>query len=73
MKPATRWLPVSALAAVFVLLYWPALNEFVYDWWHDDNYSHGFLIPVISGYLLWQKREALQNVEIRQNRWGCCC
>ena len=70
MKPATRWLPVSALAAVFVLLYWPALNEFVYDWWHDDNYSHGFLIPVISGYLLWQKREALQKVEIRQNRWG---
>ena len=70
MKPATRWLPVSALAAVFVLLYWPALNEFVYDWWHDDNYSHGFLIPVISGYLLWQKRAALQNVEIRQNRWG---
>ncbi len=70
MKPATRWLPVSALAAVFVLLYWPALNEFVYDWWHDDNYSHGFLIPLISGYLIWQKREVLQNVEIRQNRWG---
>ncbi len=70
MKPKTSWLPASALAAVFVLLYWPAINEFIYDWWHDDNYSHGFLIPLISGYLLWQKREVLQNVEIRQNRWG---
>ena len=62
--------PLLLLITTLLFLYWPALNEFVYDWWHDDNYSHGFLIPVISGYLLWQKREVLKNVEIQQNRWG---
>ena len=63
MKPKRSWLPASALAFVFVLLYWPAINEFIYDWWHDDNYSHGFLIPVISGYFLWQKRDKIKTIE----------
>ncbi len=70
IKSFKSLLPLLLLALAVILLYLPAINEFVYDWWHDDNYSHGFLIPVISGYLLWQKRKVLQNVEIRQNRWG---
>ncbi len=70
IKSFKSWLPLFLLALAVILLYWPAINEFIYDWWHDDNYSHGFLIPLISGYLLWQKRQALQNVEIRQNRLG---
>lgn len=65
-----KWAPLVLLAGVFVFLYWPALNEFVYDWWHDDNYSHGFLIPVISGYLLWQKKEDILQAERSKNNLG---
>lgn len=64
------WTPVLLVAGVFIFLYWPALNEFVYDWSHDDNYSHGFLIPVISGYLLWQKKEAILQAEYGRNGLG---
>jgi exosortase A len=27
----------------------------------DSHYSHGFLIPLISGYLIWRKRDELNN------------
>ena len=60
------WLFTTAIVVVFVWLYLPAMNEFIYDWWHDDNYSHGFLIPVISGYLLWRKRDELRSLERTQ-------
>ncbi len=32
---------------------------FVYDWSHDDNYSHGFLVPIIVAYLVWTKKEQI--------------
>jgi len=58
--------PFALTILVFVgvvVLYWPAINEFIYDWSNDDNYSHGFLIPFISAYLLWQKKDELISVE----------
>ena len=63
-------LPWLLLLAAFVFVYWAAINEFVYDWAHDDNYSHGFLIPVISAGLLWHKRAAIARVRIRKSTAG---
>ncbi|MCB2230076.1 exosortase/archaeosortase family protein [bacterium] len=47
--------------ALLVVIYLPTLIDLVGDWWTDSNYSHGFLIPVVSGYLLWKKRDELQK------------
>lgn len=57
-RPTPVWLtslPYLLLAAFYA----PVLYELVWDWAHDDNYSHGFLIPVVSAYLLWTKRKEL--------------
>lgn len=32
------------------LLFWPNLQHFVHTWSTDENYSHGFLVPLISLY-----------------------
>jgi len=29
----------------------------------DSHYSHGFLIPLVSGWLIWQKRDALRTLK----------
>jgi exosortase len=50
----------AALTIVFVLTYRPVCVEWVRDWIRDPNYNHGFLIPLISGYLLWSKRHQLR-------------
>ena len=56
-----KWLLVPALA--LIAIYWPALVDLVSDWYNDANYSHGFLIPLISGWLLWHRRQKFQTVK----------
>jgi len=50
-----------ALAAVLVAVvaFDDALLELVRRWIAEEEYSHGFLIPVVSVWLLWMRREAL--------------
>jgi exosortase len=33
--------------------------KLVADWWDDPNYSHGFLVPLFSGWLVWRRRREL--------------
>jgi len=47
------------------MLYQKSFMEMVRIWYHDSNYSHGFLIPFISGYFLWGKKERLSQFEYR--------
>lgn len=56
----SRWglLPPVVLLAVYA----PALYDLVQDWWYDPNYSHGFLIPLVSIGLVWKKRELLASL-----------
>jgi exosortase A len=46
----------------FGFLYWQTIYRMVIIWQNDSNYSHGFLIPFIAGYILWQKRDRIKNV-----------
>ncbi len=61
----TNWLATILLAAAFVGLFFYPLRELVIDWSIDPNYEHGFLIPFISGYLIWQKRAQLRQASFR--------
>jgi exosortase len=41
------------------------------DWWNDENYSHGLLIPFIVGYILWQERERFSKTPTSPTAlWG---
>ncbi len=60
---ATRpqlWKPL-ALAAAVLFVYAPVLRKLAAQWWTDENYSHGLLIPFIIGYILWSERARLAS------------
>jgi len=40
------------------------------DWSNDPNYSHGFLVPLISGYFLWQSWPELKQVTLKPSNAG---
>jgi exosortase len=61
---------VAIFVAAFTALYFDAIRGMVLDWYNDENYSHGFLIPVISGYILWQRREEIAAVEAKPSLFG---
>ena len=55
-----RRLAAGLVVLGFGLLYWQVLVKLVLDWYHDDNYSHGFLIVPIAVYFAWERRERLK-------------
>jgi exosortase len=52
------WKPL-AVAAALAFAYYSVLAKLGYDWWTDENYTHGLLIPAVIGYILWLERERL--------------
>lgn len=60
--PANRklWQGI-AIGFAIVFAYVTVLVKLFNDWWTDENYSHGLLIPLIIGYILWTQREKLSR------------
>ncbi len=58
------------LIALFAFVFSTIFPGLVGDWSNDPNYSHGFLVPVISAYLIWQKREDLSRLQIKPANSG---
>jgi exosortase len=58
------------LVAVIFALYAPVLQILVDQWYHDADYSHGFLVPVLSAYLIWARRAKLREIPLRPSLWG---
>jgi len=44
------WVGALICLALFVRLFWDNLRHFYYAWTTDENYSHGFLVPLIGLY-----------------------
>jgi len=61
---------IYLIAAILLAVYLPALVDLVSDWATDSNYSHGFLVPIISAYLIWRKRKELAAIEISPSKAG---
>jgi exosortase A len=60
----------SLLAAAFLYLYASTFPSLIADWWEDPNYSHGFLVPFLSAYFVWERRNKLYMTVIQPNSWG---
>lgn len=60
MAPRSKTLIWPSILILGVLgVYTPILIGLGQDWIHDSNYSHGFLVPLVSGFFVWQRRKAL--------------
>jgi exosortase len=65
-----RALPVLLLFGLVVAIYWGVAIKLVHDWYTDPDFSHGFLVPLFSGYLLWSKRAAIRRIPLQQSWSG---
>ncbi len=63
------WPWLAAFVAVAAAAYGPILLEMGRDWARDDNYSHGFLVPFVAAYVLWQQRERLAGL-VPRGAWS---
>ncbi len=58
-----------AAAALLVGLFQAGLVDMVHIWLDREEYGHGFLLPVIAAFLVWQKKPVLARIEM-EGSWG---
>ena len=46
-------------AAAFVWFYWSSIRHLVHVWWTQEDYGHGFVVPIFAVVLLWLRRDMI--------------
>src|SRR5205085_5637261 len=54
------WRPLL-IAAAILLLYAPVIRGLAQQWWTDENYSYGLIVPFIAAFIIWQEFDNLQK------------
>lgn len=64
-----RW---YLIAVVLLLcgLYWKVVPPMVQQWYLDENYSHGFIVPLIAGYFLHARWSELKDAQVTRCNVG---
>ncbi|MBD3290355.1 exosortase [candidate division KSB1 bacterium] len=65
-----KYIQLGILLGVAIIIYIPIVLGLFETWYTDANYSHGFLIPVLSGYLIYDRRKALSGISLSSNYNG---
>ena len=54
------WKPFL-IAAALAFLFANVLVKLGFDWWTDENYSHGLLVPFVIGFIVWSEFDLLKK------------
>src|SRR5215472_13895009 len=56
------WWQVSVVVLLALWLYSSVLDKLAVQWSRDANFSHGFLVPAFTVFVLWRDRARLRNL-----------
>ncbi|MFP3936691.1 MAG: exosortase/archaeosortase family protein [Phycisphaerae bacterium] len=68
--PPVTLLKMGLLALLLVVLHWSRLVELVGVWYNEPNWSHGFLIPLFSAFLIYSRRDEVLSAPRKVCLWG---
>lgn len=52
---------ILAITVSIAFLYAIVLAKLGRDWWTDENYSHGLLVPFVIGFIIWQSLDTIRR------------
>jgi exosortase len=64
------WVTIAWVSVLLAVCYAPVLYRLVSQWYNDEDMGHGFFVPVIAGYIAWQKRDLIADKLPKPNWWG---
>ncbi|HSU31205.1 MAG TPA: exosortase/archaeosortase family protein [Bryobacteraceae bacterium] len=64
------WAAVAWFSGLLILCYAPILYRMGYQWATDEDMGHGFFVPLVAGYIAWQRRKTLLAIPRKTNNWG---
>jgi exosortase len=60
----------TVLTGLLGALYHQVLFRLGVQWYQDPDYSHGFLVPLLAAYFVWERRQRLLALPIVPSVWG---
>jgi exosortase len=67
---AIPWFKIAWVAVLLLLSFGDVLYGMAMEWYTDDDMSHGFFVPAVAGYIIWQRRDELLKVPLQGSAWG---
>jgi len=62
-KEQTRtWLVLGLALVMLGIVYYRGFDFLFYMWFNKEEYSHAVLIPFISAFLIWQRKDVLERI-----------
>lgn len=61
-KNQRNWLTAVAISVAVTFLYGTVLAKLGSDWWSDENYSHGLLVPFVIGMIIWNRWNVFKGI-----------
>lgn len=52
------------------IFYGSTFRWLIESWLNNPYYSHGFLVPIISGFIIWRKKDDLLKIEKKRSQIG---
>src|SRR5215469_4793864 len=70
VKPQMPWVKLAWFGGLILVCYLPILKALVAQWSTDEDMGHGFFVPVVAGFIVWQKRGELMATKAQPSLWG---
>jgi len=51
------WVLIGWFVLLLLACYFPVLKRLVNDWYIDEDMGHGFFVPFVAAYVVWQQRD----------------
>lgn len=67
---AWNWVSIVWFGALLIFAYLPTLIRLVQQWDQSEDMSHGFFVPLVSGYIAWQKRGEVAALPMKSHWLG---
>jgi exosortase len=64
------WAALAWFTALLIAVFFPILRALVDQWMTDEDVSHGFFVPVVALYIVWQRRDKILALEYKPAWWG---
>lgn len=64
------WIPVAVALAALLAVYAPVIAGMAAEWTTFPSLSHGFVVPLVSAYLIWRRRELIRAEPLGSARAG---
>jgi exosortase len=64
------WATIAWVSVLLLVCYGSLVKVLIDIWLNNEDMGHGMFVPVIAGYIAWQKRDQLAHMTPQTNWWG---